>query len=210
MSEVGDVTALWKRVEAWPGELKQALIAQVNAQAKVDELQRQLDRARGYDSEGDELDAVGPRRAILGSYGGLSDDAAQQRRRLDRVRQELQEARDQARVRILNDYKSRNERLPAQAFVQSLVEADADVTAKREAFKKAEDEYDMARRPPRPFSMATELEPDQQAESAESEEVRRLEREVAAAEVAAELAEVEVKHQRAIGRSLAMLVRLST
>lgn len=193
MPETGDTAALRRRIEAWPGELKQALIAQVNAQARVDELQQQLDQAREFDSEEDD-------------YNGLSDDASQQRRKLAHARQELQEARDQARVRILNDYKSRNERLPAQAFVQSLVEADADVTAKREAFKTVEDADDAPRRPLRPFSLLNQLEARQQAGS---EEVEQLERELAAAEATAELAGVEVKYERAIGRSLAMLVRLS-
>ena len=193
MPEMGDTAALWKRIEAWPGELKQALIAQVNAQARVDELQRQLDRAREHDDEEDD-------------YSGFSDEAAQQRRKLARAREEVQEARDKARVRILNEYKSRNERLPAQAFVQSLVEADAEVTAKRETLKKIDDEDDVPLRPTQALSLLHQMGTGKQTES---EEVKRLERELASAEVAAELAGVEVKHQRAIGRSLAMLVRLS-
>src|SRR5258708_6933674 len=136
MSDVGDIAALWRRIDAWPDELKQALTLEAKAQSKRDDLRQRLyNRNNGTSADEDEDEDKE-------DYAPPSKAKAAARRKADRAGVALEEARNDATRRLVESYEARGQRTPAERNVRALVESDADVKAKREACHQAREELE--------------------------------------------------------------------
>ncbi len=144
MSDVGDIAALWRRIDAWPGELKQALKLEAEAQMKVDDLQRQVDEARESRPSAGEYENNSRRESLLALRFGrpTSRAEAEAQRKVDRAAGALEEARHDATRRLVREYEERGQRTPAERNVHALVESEDDVKALREAHQRAKEELE--------------------------------------------------------------------
>src|SRR5260221_3804340 len=144
MSDVGDIAALWRRIDAWPGELKQVHKLEAGAQMKVDDLQPQVDEARESKPSAGEYENNSRRESLLALRFGrpTSRAEAEAQRKVDRAAGALEEARHDATRRLVREYEERGQRTPAERNVHALVESEDDVKALREAHQRAKEELE--------------------------------------------------------------------
>lgn len=208
MATAATIAKLVERIEAWPDELKQALIAGAQARAKVTDLARKLDDAREFADDDDDPSASTAEQSLYAVRDARYASEQVARHKREMAYSAYHDARSQAHVRIVREYEASGKKVPPQTTLYSLVDVDADVQAKHDTFRQAEEEMHAAlqRRlePAAPAPPTTS-----QPHPTVSPSLQRLERELATAEAQAQKARAEVRYQHARGRALEMLVRLS-
>lgn len=213
MAENERFAELWRRIEAWPVEYKQALLVLEQARAKVDDLESRLEQQRELASSAanDVTNSHSSRFLAYRRFGAPSSAAiAHAERKVERAEEDYRQARTEATARLVKGYESRGQKPPAQGTLRALAEDEPGVKAKREVLQLARDELERAEDNEQHESTQERVLPESASKPVVgSADVARLERELAKAEAQMVQARVEVKHQRAIARSLELLVQLS-
>jgi|SRR5260221_5538808 len=202
MADVGDIAALWRRIDAWPGELKQAFKLEAEAKSQRDDLRQRLYGAGKAGASADEDEDE--------DYSPPSREKVAARRKANRAALALEQARDEVTRRVVQGYEDRGQKIPAARNVRALVESEDDVKSLREAYHLAQEELEDIQWQQEEQANAPVSQTADNADGQGSTDLDRLRRALADAEHQVSLARVEVKHQRAVGRALQLLVQLAS
>src|SRR5260221_7885796 len=115
MADVGDIAALWRRIDAWPGELKQAFKLEAEAKSQRDDLRQRLYGAGKAGASADEDEDEDE------DYSPPSREKVAARRKANRAALALEQARDEGTRRVVQGDENRGQRIPEARNVRALV-----------------------------------------------------------------------------------------